>query len=63
MTIDQFVHRSRLIAEHLETILLQRDKLEWVGARGLSNPQFRQVCAAQERLLNAMEDMLDVSAR
>lgn len=63
MTIDQFVHRSRMIAEHLENILTQREKLEWVGARGMSNPKFRQVCAAQERLLNAMEDMLDVSSR
>jgi hypothetical protein len=63
MTIEQFVRRSRMIAENLDHILVQREKLKWVGAAGLANPHFRQVCAAQERLLNAMEEMLDVAAR
>lgn len=63
MTVEQFVRRSRMIAEHLDNILVQREKLAWVGTSGLANPKFRQVCAAQERLLNAMEDMLDAERR
>lgn len=63
MTIEQFVCRSRMIVEHLDSILTQRDKLAWVGPAGLANPKFRQVVAAQERLLNAMEEMLDAARR
>ncbi len=63
MNIEQFMRRSHMISEHLDKILMQREKLSWVGTPGLANPKFRQVCTAQERLLNAMEDMLDEHSR
>jgi hypothetical protein len=59
MTLEQFTQRRRMIADGLDHILEQRERLDWVGARGLVNPKFRQVLSAQERLLNAMEDLLD----
>lgn len=58
MTIEQFARRRSMISEYLDNIFSERERLEWVGAKGLTNPKFREVLAAQERLLNAMEDML-----
>jgi hypothetical protein len=52
-----------MIGEYLDHIFSQREKLEWVGAKGLDNPKFRNVVVAQERLLNAMEEMLDAARR
>ncbi|WP_028081918.1 hypothetical protein [Solimonas soli] len=58
MTIEQFARRRRMISEYLDHIFSERDRLDWVGAKGMTNPKFRDVVAAQERLLNAMEEML-----
>ncbi|HET8883188.1 MAG TPA: hypothetical protein VFM56_13505 [Solimonas sp.] len=63
MNVEQFDRRRHMIGEYLDHIFSQREKLEWVGAKGLDNPKFRNVVAAQERLLNAMEEMLDVVRR
>ena len=58
MNVEQFARRRRMIAEYLDNIYSDRERLDWVGAKGLVNPKFREVLAAQERLLNAMEEML-----
>lgn len=52
-----------MISDYLDHIFSQREQLDWVGAKGLGDPKFRNVVAAQERLLNAMEEMLGVSDR
>lgn len=63
MTLEQFDRRRHMISDYLDHIFSQREQLEWVGAKGLGDPKFRNVVAAQERLLNAMEEMLGVSDR
>lgn len=63
MNLEQFDRRRHMISEYLDNIFSQHEKLAWVGAKGLGDPKFRNVVAAQERLLNALEEMLGVANR
>lgn len=63
MNLEQFDHRRHMISGYLDRIFSQHEKLEWVGTRGLGDPKFRNVVAAQERLLNAMEELLGIADR
>ncbi len=63
MNVDQFTHCTQLIADNLARIIEQRESLVGMGPGVLANPLFRQVVTAQERLLNATEELLGASAR
>ena len=59
MTTDKFVHRSQIIARYLSEIALHSAQDGSDGAPQLINPYFRDVVSAQERLLNALEQLLE----
>jgi hypothetical protein len=59
MTTEKFVRRSKLIAEHLSEIAFHTDQVEQDGMVHPVNPAFREVVTAQERLLNAVERLLE----
>lgn len=59
MTVDKFVRRNQIIAERLSQLRSRGDQMQWDGIVHPVNPQFRDVLQAQERLLNALERLLD----
>jgi len=59
MTPEQFVRRSQIIAQHLSEIALHDERVELGSVRQPINPHFRAVISAQERLLNAVEQLLE----
>jgi hypothetical protein len=62
MTAEKFTRRNKLIADHLEEIARYADLLmggEVGGVLQPVHPQFREVLQAQERLLTAVERLLD----
>ena len=59
MTTEQFVRRSQIIAQHLSEIAHYDEQVELGGVRQPINPYFRAVISAQERLLNAVEQLLE----
>ncbi len=59
MTVDKFTRRNQLIAERLAQLRQRGDQMQWDGIVHPVNPQFRDVMQAQERLLNALERLLD----
>lgn len=60
MTAAKFARRNRILAQHLERITQyqQREEQDDGVLRPL-NPQFREVLSAQERLLTAVERLLE----
>lgn len=59
MTSEKFMRRNRIIAQHLSEIALQREQIEMDGVAQPFDPYFREVLSAQERLLNAVERLLE----
>jgi len=59
MTVEKFSRRNQIIAERLSQLRLHGDQMHWDGIVHPVNPQFRDVLQAQERLLNALERLLD----
>lgn len=62
MTAEKFARRNKLIADHLEEIARYGDLLSGGEVGGVLqpvHPQFREVLQAQERLLNAVERLLE----
>lgn len=59
MTADKFARRSQMISQHLAHIAASRERLQWDGALHPVNPQFREVLQAQERLLTALERLVE----
>ncbi|MDB5974791.1 MAG: hypothetical protein JWR07_1551 [Nevskia sp.] len=59
MTADKFIRRSQMISEHLAQVAASRECLHWDGALHPVNPQFREVLQAQERLLTALERLVE----
>lgn len=59
MSVDKFVRRNQIIAERLSQLRSRGDQMQWDGIVHPVNPQFRDVLQAQERLLNALERLLD----
>ncbi len=59
MTTDKFIRRSKIIAEHLSEIAFHSDRIELEGVLHPVNSELREVVSAQERLLNAVERLLD----
>jgi hypothetical protein len=59
MTVDKFVRRSQIISQHLSRLTTTREQMQWDGIMHPVNPEFRDVLQAQERLLTALERLLD----
>lgn len=60
MTAAKFARRNRILAQHLERITqYQQQEEQSDGAVRPLNPQFREVLSAQERLLTAVERLLE----
>ncbi len=59
MTTEKFVRRSQIIAQHLSEIALHGEQIEVDGVLQPVNPHFRAVLSAQERLLTAVERLLE----
>lgn len=59
MTTEKFVRRSQIIAEHLSEIALRGGQVELDSVLQPASPHYRAVLVAQERLLNALERLLD----
>lgn len=64
MSIEKLLRRNQMIAAHLKELAAHREQMQWDGILHPVNPQFRDMLQAQERLLNAVERVLDsLSAR
>ena len=59
MSIEKFLRRNQMIAAHLKELATHREEMQWDGILHPVNPQFREMMQAQERLLNAVERVLD----
>ena len=59
MTLEKIILRNKIIAQHLSEIALHGARIESDGAVQPASPQFRAVLSAQERLLNAVEQLLE----
>ena len=59
MTLEKIILRNNIIAQHLSEIALHGDRIEPDGSMQPVGPQFRAVLSAQERLLNAVEQLLE----
>lgn len=59
MSIDKVLSRNQMIAAHLKELASYREQMQWDGLLHPVHPQFRELMQAQERLLNAVERMLD----
>ncbi len=59
MTVEKFTRRNQIIAERLAQLRRRGEQMQWDGIVHPVNPQFRDVLQAQERLLNALERLLD----
>jgi hypothetical protein len=59
MTFDKFMHRNQIIGDQLAKIAQRRRDLGWTGWLQPTDRRFREVLHAQERLLNAVENLLD----
>jgi hypothetical protein len=58
VTLDKFKRRNRIIAEHLAAIAHCPDSIGWIDSRRPLEPRLLSVLTAQEKLLNAIEDLL-----
>ncbi len=59
MTVEKFIRRNKIIAERVTQLRQHGDQMHWDGIVHPVNPQFRDVLQAQERLLNALERLLE----
>jgi hypothetical protein len=59
MTVEKFVRRNQIIEERLAQLRQHGEHMNWDGLVRPVSPQFREVLQAQERLLNAVERLLD----
>jgi hypothetical protein len=59
MTAAKFARRNRILAQHLERITQLQQATERDGVLRPQSEQFREVLSAQERLLTAVERLLE----
>jgi hypothetical protein len=59
MTVDKFTLRNNIISAYLQEIASRQQHLQNEGLLQLTNPKFREVLSTQERLLTALERLLD----
>lgn len=63
MAVAKFSHCAQLIADNLASIIEQCESLSRSGSDIRTNPLFREVVNAQERILNATEALLSGAIR
>jgi len=59
MTTEKFVRRSQIIAAYLSEIAIHGGQVELNGVIQPVSAHYREVVSAQERLLNAVERLLE----
>jgi hypothetical protein len=59
MSIDKILRRHQMIAACLDELCLHREQMQWDGVLHPVNPLVRDLYQAQERLLTALERVLD----
>lgn len=59
MSIDKFLHRNQMIAAYLHELSQHGEQMHWDGLLHPVNPLVREMFQAQERLITALERVLD----
>ena len=59
MTIEKFIRRNQIIVRHVAQVARYREQMHWDGVLHPIDPQFREALNAQERLLTAVEQLLE----
>ncbi|HWY25691.1 MAG TPA: hypothetical protein VNX47_12270 [Nevskia sp.] len=59
MTVDKFLRRNQMITAYLQELMQYREQMQWDGVLHPVNPAVREMFQAQERLITALERVLD----
>ncbi|MBV8063268.1 MAG: hypothetical protein JOY51_06705 [Nevskia sp.] len=59
MSVDKFLRRNQMITACLQELAQYREQMQWDGVLHPVNPLVREMMQAQERLLNAVERVLE----
>jgi len=59
MSVDKILRRHQMIGACLEELCQYREQMQWDGVLHPVNPMVRDLYQAQERLLTALERVLD----
>ncbi len=59
MSVDKFLRRNQMIAAYLQELVQHREQMQWDGVLHPVNPVVREMFQAQERLITALERVLD----
>ena len=59
MSVDKFLRRNQMIAAYLQELAEHREQMQWDGVLHPVNPLVREMFQAQERLITALERVLD----
>lgn len=59
MSVDKFLYRNEMIAGYLQQLAQRREQMQWDGILHPVNPVVRDMYQAQERLITALERVLD----
>lgn len=59
MSVDKILRRHQMISACLDELIQHRDQMQWDGVLHPVNPLVRDLFQAQERLLTALERVLD----
>ena len=59
MRADKFLYRNQMIADYLQQLAQQREHMQWDGVLHPINPLVREMFQAQERLITALERVID----
>lgn len=59
MSVDKFLRRNQMITACLHELVQHREQMQWDGVLHPVNPAVREMFQAQERLITALERVLD----
>ena len=59
MRADKFLYRNQMIADYLQQLSQHREHMQWDGVLHPVNPLVREMFQAQERLITALERVLE----
>jgi hypothetical protein len=59
MSVEKFIRRNQIISLHIAQIAKHGKHLHWDSVLHPVDPQFREALNAQERLLTAVEQLLE----
>jgi hypothetical protein len=63
MSIEKFLRRNQMIADYLQQVAQQQEQMHRDGVLQPASPMMREMFQAQERLITALERVLDLPAR